>query len=70
MRVAKLRIKEIRAMSVEELMEKLRELRAELARARATGAAGGSLENPSQIRQLRRTIARVLTVIREKKGGE
>lgn len=67
--MARLRAKEIRAMSVEELMEKLRELRAELAKARATAAAGGSLENPSQIRQLKRTIARILTVIREKKGG-
>ncbi|MEM2874927.1 MAG: 50S ribosomal protein L29 [Candidatus Hadarchaeales archaeon] len=65
----RLRVDEIRAMSVEELTEKLRELRAELARARATAAAGGSLENPSQIRQLRRTIARIITVIKEKKGG-
>jgi len=59
----------MRAMSVDELTEKLRELRAELAKVRATAAAGGSLENPSQIRQLRRTIARILTIIKEKKGG-
>jgi large subunit ribosomal protein L29 len=53
-------------MNVEEMRAKLRELRAELARARATVAAGGSLENPARIRELRRTIARVLTIMKEK----
>ncbi|MEM2878613.1 MAG: 50S ribosomal protein L29 [Candidatus Hadarchaeales archaeon] len=67
--MAKLSAKEMRGMSVEELLAKLRELRAELAKARATAAAGGSTENPSQVRQLKRMIARILTVIGEKQGG-
>lgn len=69
--MAILRPDEIRDMSVEEMRAKLRELRAELARERSVAAAGGSLENPARIRELRHTIARILTIIREveKKGG-
>jgi large subunit ribosomal protein L29 len=68
-KVAILRSEEIRGMSREEMLEKLRELRAELARARATAAAGGSLDNPARIRELKRTIARILTIIKEKQKG-
>lgn len=64
--MAILRPDEIRKMSLEEMQTKLRELRAELARARAIAATGGSLENPGRIRELRRTIARLLTVMKEK----
>lgn len=69
--MAILRPNEIRDMSIEEMRAKLRELRAELARERAIAAAGGSLENPGRIRELRRTIARILTIIKEvqTKGG-
>ena len=69
--MAILRPNEIRDMSIEEMREKLRELRAELARERSIAAAGGSLENPARIRQLRRTIARILTIMKEvrRKGG-
>lgn len=66
-----IRSSEIRDMNVEEMKAKLRELRDELARARATVKAGGTLDNPARIRELKRTIARVLTIMREKtKGGE
>ena len=69
--VAILRPSEIRDMSIEEMRAKLRELRAELARERAVAAAGGSVENPGRIRELRRTIARILTIMKEvqTKGG-
>lgn len=69
--MAILRPDEIREMSIEEMRAKLREFRAELARERSVAAAGGSLENPARIRELRRTIARILTIMREaqKKGG-
>ncbi|MDH5442708.1 MAG: 50S ribosomal protein L29 [Candidatus Hadarchaeaceae archaeon] len=67
--MAILRPSEIRDLSVDEMMAKIRELRAELARTRATAAAGGSLENPARIRELRRTIARILTIMKEKQKG-
>ena len=70
-KVAILRPDEIRDMSIDEMRAKLRELRAELARERSVAAAGGSLENPARIHELRRTIARILTIMKEvqKKGG-
>jgi len=69
--MAILRPSEIRDMNIEEMRAKLRELRAELARERSIAASGGSLENPARARQLRRTIARILTIMKEmqRKGG-
>jgi len=49
-------------MSSKERIEKLAELRTELARLRTMVKAGGSIDNPSRIRELRKTIARILTV--------
>lgn len=70
-KMAILRSDEIRDMSLDEMRSKLREFRSELTRERSVAAAGGSLENPARIRELRRTIARILTIMREvqKKGG-
>jgi large subunit ribosomal protein L29 len=69
--MAILRPDEIRDMSLDEMRSKLRELRSELTRERSVAAAGGSLDNPARIRELRRTIARILTIMKEaqKKGG-
>jgi len=64
-----LRMEEIRAMSREERRKKLAELRAELMRLRAMVKAGGAIENPARIRELRKTIARILTVEREEELG-
>ena len=61
-----LRTKEIRELSPEDREKKLKELRAELSRLKTTIRAGGSLENPTRVRELRRTIARIMTVIGEK----
>jgi large subunit ribosomal protein L29 len=49
-------------MLPEERSKKLTELRAELIRLRTTVASGGSVENPGRIRELKRTIARILTL--------
>jgi len=68
-----LRIKDIRAMSSEERREKLVELQTELARFKTMVKAGGSIDNPSRIRELRKTIARILTIETEQsraKGKE
>ena len=62
-----LRISDIRKMSDEERKRRLSELRAELMRAKTMVKAGGSLENPSRIRELRRAIARILTVMNEER---
>ncbi|MFB0543514.1 MAG: 50S ribosomal protein L29 [Candidatus Bathyarchaeia archaeon] len=60
-----LRKSEIREMSPEERGKRLGELRAELSRMRTMVRAGGSIENPMRIRELRKAIARILTVTRE-----
>ncbi len=63
-----LRVDDIRKMSRKERRAKLEELRAELLRLR-TQAARGTLENPARIREIRRAIARILTVEREEELG-
>ena len=64
--MAILRSKEIWDMEVEEIKDKLVELRAELSKNVSKSAAAGVIENPGKIRELKRTIARVLTILNEK----
>ena len=56
---------DLRKKSLKELEELLDELKMELLRLRFKKQVQG-LENPMEIRKLKRNIARVLTVIREK----
>ena len=62
-----LRIKEIRDMPQEERKKKLGELRTELVRLKTMINAGGAIENPARVRELRKTIARILTIENEQK---
>lgn len=64
LKMAILKANEIRDMSVEEMRAELAELRSELAREKAVSAVG-SVENPGRIKELRRTIARILTIMKE-----
>ena len=64
-----LRLKEIVDMSSEERAKKLSELRAELSRLRTMVRAGGAVENPARINELRKTIAQILTIESEQKLG-
>ncbi|MEN6343104.1 MAG: 50S ribosomal protein L29 [Methanospirillum sp.] len=52
---------EVAQLSDVEITEQLDKLRLELVRHNGKVAAGGATENPGQIRELRRTIARLLT---------
>lgn len=65
-----MKAKELRDLSVEELGAKAAEIRNEYFGARVRFATG-QLENTAKLRTLRRTIARLETVLREKsaKGG-
>ena len=67
--MAIIRLKEIQAMSAEDRAKKLIDLRAELARIRTMINAGGAVENPSKVRELRKTIAQILTIENEHKLG-
>ena len=64
-----LRLKDISGMSSEERTKKLSELRAELAGLKTMIRAGGAVENPARMRELRRTIAQILTIENENKLG-
>ena len=67
--MAILRLKDIRDMSSDERKEKVNEFRTELTRLKTIVEAGGSIDNPTQIRELRKTIARLLTIEAEQKRG-
>lgn len=56
---------EIRKSSSSELQKELVELKSELFKLRFQHAANG-LENPMKIRNIKRDIARVKTILREK----
>lgn len=64
------KIKEIRSWNDEELKKKLEELRAEQLNQRMLKVLGGAIENPARIRNTRRAIARILTVLNERKRKE
>ncbi len=64
-----LRLKAIRKMSAEERARKISDLRAELARLKTMVRAGGAVENPARLRNLRKTIAQLLTIENEDKLG-
>jgi large subunit ribosomal protein L29 len=62
-----LRIKEIRDMNSEERTKRIKELRTELTRLKTMISAGGTVENPSRIRELRKAIAKLLTIESEQR---
>ena len=65
----KMKANEIRNMSVEELGTKLNELKKDLFMLRMQHATN-HLDNPIKISNVRRDIARVKTVIREKQAEQ
>jgi large subunit ribosomal protein L29 len=58
---------QFRDQTVEELQERERELSEQLFALRLQKVTG-QLEKPSRMREVRRDLARVLTVLREKRG--
>ncbi|HOT07479.1 MAG: 50S ribosomal protein L29P [Methanosaeta sp. PtaB.Bin039] len=60
------KMEEVRNMSSEEMAEELFKLETELVRERGLVATGGAPEKPGRIKEVRRTIARIKTVQRER----
>ena len=58
-------IKEVRGLSVEKLQEKMQELKKDLFMLRMQHATN-QLDNPMQIAAVKKDIARIKTIIREK----
>jgi len=59
-------LKELRSMSNEELIKELNNLRAEYRNLMTKIATGGAVEKPTRARNIRRRIARILTILRER----
>ena len=57
--------KEIRELSTEEIVSKIKETKEELFNLRFQQATG-SLEKPSRINELRKLVARMKTILRER----
>ncbi len=57
-----LRKREIKQLLPEERHKKLTELRTELVKLRTNVKAGGNVENVGRIRELKRTVARLMTI--------
>jgi len=64
-----IRAADVRALPKDERSRRLLELRQELMHERGVAAMGGSPPSPGKIRQLRRQIARILTIEQEDKLG-
>ena len=62
-------VKEIRDKSNDELLKTLDEFKKELFDLRFQRATG-SIDNPMRIRDLRKSIARILTVLKERESEE
>lgn len=64
--MAILRTDEIREMDVSELKEQIADLQQELVQERGQIEVGGFSDNPGRIGEMRKTIARMKTVLNER----
>ena len=64
-----MKVKEIRELTTEEILAKIKESKEELFNLRFQQATG-NLEKPSRIRDLRHQVARMKTVLRERELNE
>ena len=52
-------------MTAEQRKIQLKKMQKDLAHLRATVSTGGSMEKPSRVKNIKQTIARILTVMKE-----
>ena len=67
--MSKMKINKIREMSSPELQNELSELKTELFKLRFSLATNG-LENPNRIKEVRKNIAKINTILTERKLQE
>jgi large subunit ribosomal protein L29 len=61
-----MKIKEIRSMSKEDLLVKMEELRKELVKINGQVSTGTTPKSPGQVKQIKKNIAKILTILKEK----
>ena len=62
-----MKITELREMSTDELVSKRRDLKEEMVTNLRMEQQSGQLENPARIRLVRRSVARIETIISERR---
>ncbi|MFA5176444.1 MAG: 50S ribosomal protein L29 [Candidatus Nanoarchaeia archaeon] len=65
-----MKTKELRKLDEKTMKVRLEEIEKELMKLNAQVATGTSPENPGKIKSLRKTIAKILTLLKEKKLKE
>lgn len=64
-----MKIKELRQTTESELKNKMEDLKVELMKLKAQSKMGASPKSPGLIKKSKRTIARILTILNEKKSA-
>lgn len=59
-------VKDLRSLSDQELKERLGEFKKELLKLNVQAATGANTSNSGKLRQIKKNIARILTLLREK----
>lgn len=67
--MARLKLKTLREMNSSDLTEKLSELNADLAKLRSEGAKGTLKKETGDLRWIRRDIARIMTILNERRSS-
>ncbi len=67
--MAILRKKEIKSMSEKDMEKNVNEFRLELAKEKANVAIGATVASPGRIREIRKTIARIETVLTQRRNA-
>lgn len=62
-----MKLTDMRGATLEELTEREKELKREMFNLRFQQAIGGSLENPMRIKNVRKEVARIKTVVKQMK---
>lgn len=65
--MAILKKQKLREMSSADKKERLSELRLELSKERAAAEVGGTVKSPGRLKEIRRTIARIMTMENKKR---
>jgi len=67
--MAQLKINEIRELTPKQIEEKLTELENDLGKMKSQVRSGGAPENSAKMRGIRRTIARLKTIYKQKSSN-
>jgi large subunit ribosomal protein L29 len=60
--------KEMKALGKNDIEKKMGEIKLELAKDRASAFVGGSVKNPGRIREMKRTVARMKTILKSQEA--